>query len=163
TNGLVLRGKADCGVSLSTDRGRTWQDCGKLSGVLDLTDRAKGRRQYLLRLHAGAKQLAKSDLTITTVCQANASVLPRLKDGGSQVRFVSSNRPVVSAGPNLDQAQTHVIDGKLGTPKVTLELKSPRGEPAVELYAAAHVQSGNPPRPEVKYQIEVSADGGKTW
>jgi hypothetical protein len=28
-NGLVLRGKVDCAVSLSTDQGKTWQDCGK--------------------------------------------------------------------------------------------------------------------------------------
>src|SRR5262249_25958986 len=74
-NGLVLRGKATCDVALSTDQGKTWQDCGAFRDGLDLTDRAKGRRQYLLRLQAGAKDLAKSGLTITTVCQANAAVL----------------------------------------------------------------------------------------
>src|SRR3954447_13498951 len=26
-NGVLLRGTADCGVSVSTDRGATWQDC----------------------------------------------------------------------------------------------------------------------------------------
>ncbi len=31
------------------------------------------------------------------------------------------------------------------------------------LYAAAHLLSSNPPRPEIKYQIEASTDGGKTW
>jgi hypothetical protein len=162
-NGLVLRGKADCGVALSTDQGKTWQDCGKLSDGLDLTDRVKGRRQYLLRLHAGAKELATSGLTITTVCQANASVLPRLKDNGSGVRFAASRQAVVSAGPNLDQAQAHVVAGKFGSPDVTLEVKAPRGEAAVAVFAAGHILSGNPPSPEVKYQIDVSADGGRSW
>src|SRR5581483_608563 len=28
TNGLVLRGKASCAVAVSTDQGKTWQECG---------------------------------------------------------------------------------------------------------------------------------------
>jgi Neuraminidase (sialidase) len=31
------------------------------------------------------------------------------------------------------------------------------------VYAAAHVLSGSPPQPEVKYQIDYSTDAGKTW
>jgi hypothetical protein len=159
----VLHGKADCGVSLSLDQGQTWQDCGKFADGLDLTDRVKGRRQYFLRFETGAKNLEKSSLSITTVCQANASILPRLKDGGTKVRFQASQQALVSAGPNVDQAQAHVIDGKFGSPKVALELKTPRGETAVTLYAAAHIQSSNPPDAKVKYQIEASLDGGKNW
>jgi hypothetical protein len=162
-NGLVLRGKADCAVSLSTDQGATWQDCGRFADGLDLTDRLKGRRQYFLRLHAGAKALADSGLTITTMCQANPAILPRLKDGGTAVGFLASDRAVVSAGPNLPQAQAHVVEGKFGTPALTLELATPRKERAVAVYAAAHVASGSPPRPEIKYQIDVSTDGGKSW
>ena len=162
-NGLVLRGKADCGVSISTDQGKTWQDCGKFVDGLDLTDRVKGRRQYFLRFQAGAKELEKSGLTITTVCQANLCVVPRLKDNGSEVRFAKSDRSVVSAGPNLEQAQAHVVEGKFDSPKVTLALTSPRGERAVAIYAAAHVRSSSPPRPDVKYQIEISLDDGRTW
>jgi hypothetical protein len=132
---------------------------------MDLTDRVKGRRQYFLRLGAPARDLAGSGLTITTVCQANPAVMPRLKDGGSEVRFAASGRAVVSAGPNLPQAQAHLVvsEGKFDSPRVTLELATPRGERAVEVHAAAHVRSGSPPRPEVKYQIEVSTEGGKTW
>jgi len=162
-NGLVLTGKADCGVSISTNQGKTWKDCGKLSDSLDLTDHAKGHREYLLRLQAGAKALEKSGLTITTVCQANTSVLPRLKDNGSSVRFQPSGQAATSAGPNLEQAQTHVVEGKFGSPNVTLALATPRAEQALAVYAAGHVASSNPPRPEVKYQIEVSVDDGKTW
>lgn len=162
-NGLVLRGQASCKVSLSTDQGKTWQECGPFSDGLDLTDRVKGRRQYLLRLHAGAKALEKSGLTMTTVCQANSSVLPRLQDNGSEVRFQASGKAVVSAGPNLDQAQAHVIDGKFGSPKVTMELATPRKEAVLTIYAAGHVQSGSPPRSDIKYQIEYSTDAGHNW
>jgi hypothetical protein len=165
-NGLVLRGKAKCAVALSTDQGRTWQDCGKFKdgfAQLDLTDRVKGRRQYFLRLHTGAKELAKSGLTITTVCQANSSVLPRLKDNGSEVQFLASGKAVVSAGPNRGQAEAHLVEGRFGTPRVTLEVSPPRRERVLAVHAAAHVFSGSPPRAEVKYQIEVSTDGGKSW
>ena len=162
-NGLVIRGKADCKVSLSVDRGQTWIDGGKLAEVADLTDSAKGHRQYWLKLHAGAKQLIGSGLTITTVCQANAAVMPRLKDGGSEVSFAASGRALVSAGPNLPQANAHVVAGKFDSPAVTLELRTPRGEPAAEVFAAAHVRSSSPPDPKVKYRIEYSSDGGKTW
>jgi hypothetical protein len=89
--------------------------------------------------------------------------MPRLKDGGTSVRFESSGRAVVSAGPTIKQAEAHRIDGKFGTPKVTLELKSPRGEPVLAVHAAAHVFSSSPPRSDVKYQIEFSTDAGKSW
>jgi hypothetical protein len=162
-NGLVLRGKAEGAVAVSSDRGRTWQDCGTFADGMDLTDRVKGHRQYLLRFGSGAAALATAGLSMTTVCQANPSVMPRLKDGGSTVRFDASGRAVVSAGPNLEQARTHLAAGKFGTPAVTLALASPRGEPVLAVYAAAHVQSGSPPNPEVKYQMDVSADDGRTW
>jgi hypothetical protein len=31
------------------------------------------------------------------------------------------------------------------------------------LYAAAHIQSSNPPDPAVKYEIDYSVDAGQTW
>lgn len=162
-NGLVLRGRARCPVAVSVDRGKTWQECGEFREGLDLTDRVKGTRQYWLRLGAGAKALVDSGLTMTTVCQANPSVLPRLKDGGSRVSFAASGQALVSAGPTVAQAQAHVVEGAFNTPRVTMELRTPRGETPVAIYAAAHVQSGNPPAPETRYQIELSTDGGKTW
>lgn len=161
--GLVLRGKARCPVSVSVDHGRTWQAAGAFRDGLDLTDLVKGRQQYLLRFGAGARELIDSGLTIRTVCQANSSILPRLKDGGSGVAFQASGRAVLSAGPNLPQAEAHVVDGAFGTRSVTLELSSPRKEVPLTVYAAAHVLSGNPPDPAIKYQIDYSADGGKTW
>jgi hypothetical protein len=162
-NGLVLRGSAGCAVSVSIDRGRTWKDAGMLSGTLDLTDHVKGRKQYLLKLAAPAQALAGANLTIVTVCQMNSSVIPRLKDGGTKVTYEAGGHGLVSAGPELETARTHVVAGGFGSPTVTLAVESPRREPAVEIVAAAHVASGNPPRPEIKYRIEYSTDAGKTW
>lgn len=162
-NGLVLRGKADCTVSLSVDQGRTWVDAGKFSDGLDLTDHVKGRRQYWLRLNTGAKALAAGGLTITTVCQANGAIFPRLKDDGTKVQFAASHRAVVSAGPNKEQAKTHVIKGGFDTPAVTMEVPIPRRLTPVAVYAAGQVASGNPPSPDIKYRIEYSADAGKSW
>jgi len=162
-NGLVLNGRADGNVAVSVDQGGSWRDCGEFRNGLDLTDVVKGRRQYWIRFGAGAAKLAGSEMTLTTVCQANSSVLPRLGDGGTRVEFAASGEGIVSAGPNLPQAQPHVIAGRFGSPGVTLELKTPRGEPAAKLYAAAHIQSSNPPDPAVKYEIEYSIDSGRTW
>src|SRR5207253_1576887 len=86
-NGLVLRGKASCPVSVSVDRGRTWRDCGQLQDGMDLTNHVKAQRQYLLRFGAGARELVSSRLTTVTACQASAAILPRLKDGDSKVQF----------------------------------------------------------------------------
>ena len=58
-NGLVLRGRADCAVSRLHRSGQTWQDAGKFSDGLDLTDRVKGRQQYFSKLHTGAKALER--------------------------------------------------------------------------------------------------------
>ena len=162
-NGLVLHGQSPCPVAVSTDCGRSWFHAGPLRDGLDLTDHVKGHRQYLLRFATNAAALASSALRITTVCQANAAILPRLKDHGSAVTFAASQRAVVSAGPNRAQAQTHVVAGAFGKPAVTLALQSPRGEPVTAIHAAAHVASSNPPRAEVRYQIEYSIDAGKTW
>ncbi len=162
-NGLVVRGRGSWPVHLSVDGGRTWKECGPLRDGLDLTDHVKGYRQYRLRLGAGAPALRASGLTLTTVCQANSSVIPRLKDGGTVVEFEGGGRGVVSAGPNLPQAEARRIEGAFGSPRVSLELAAPRGEAAVALHAAAHLASGNPPDPAVRYQVEYSVDGGRSW
>jgi len=162
-NGLVLRGKADCAVSLSVDQGRTWQDCGTFKDGLDLTDFVKGRRQYFIRFGAGAKALAGSGLTMTTVCQANAAMLPRLKDDGTRVMFAASQRAIVSAGPNREQAKTHIVAGAFETPTVTLEVAPPRGETIAAIHSVAHLASGNPPSTNTRYQIEFSTDHGQNW
>ncbi len=162
-NGLRIRGHAGATVSISVDRGSTWHDGGRLNDEIDFTDFAKGHRQYWLKFDSSAERLADAGIEIVTICQANGAVFPRLTDGGTTVTFAASGRAVVSAGPNKPQAQRHVVDGAFDTPNVTLELQSPRGQRAVKLYAAAHVASSNPPDPQVRYQIDYSTDGGKSW
>ncbi|MCX7886785.1 MAG: hypothetical protein N3B01_05950 [Verrucomicrobiae bacterium] len=162
-NGLVLRGMADCPVAVSTDGGITWQDCGPFKDGMDLTDHVKGHRQWHLRLGASAARLAGTGLTIITVCQANPAAFPRLKDGGTRVTLEMGGRGVVRFGPNVAQAKPCIVQGAFDSPRVTLEFKTPRGEPVRELHVAAHVASGNPPSPDVRYQMEYSLDGGRTW
>lgn len=162
-NGLVLSGKANCPVAISVDDGRTWQEAGAFRDGLDVTDLVKGRQHYRLRLQAPAKSLADAGLVITTVCQLNPAMLPRLKDGGTRVAFAASGQAVVSAGPTKPEAQTHVVGGAFDSPAVTLALRTPHGEPARKIFAAAHTATGNPPRPEIRSQIEFSTDNGTTW
>lgn len=162
-NGLVLRGRPLGQVAVSVDRGRSWTEATMTTDTLDLTDAVKGHRQYWLRLHRPAKQLVGSGLVITTVCQCNGAVLPRLKDGGSRVTYEASRRAQVNAGPTLPLALAHVVAGKVESPTVMLELATPRGEPIRQVYAAAHVRSGSPPDPNVPYHIDLSRDGGTSW
>jgi hypothetical protein len=162
-NGLIIRGHGGHLVEISVDQGATWNKGGALNVELDLTDFAKGHRQYWLRFGAGAKDLADAGIAIRTVCQAAIGTLPRLKDDDTKIRFESSRRAVISAGPNLPQAKPHIVAGGFGSPQVTLEVATPRREQALEVYAAAHVASGNPPDPNIKYQIEYSIDDGQTW
>ncbi len=162
-NGLVLKGKATCPMSVSVDQGKTWKDGGGFEDGMDLTDHVKGHRQYLLRFGAGAKALAGSGLTMRTVCEVSVSVIPRLKDGGTKITFESGGRGLISAGPTLPQAETHIVDGKFGSRAVTMEVTAPRQSPVAGLIAAAQVASSCPPDPTFKYQIEYSTDGGKAW
>jgi hypothetical protein len=162
-NGLVLKGKATCPVSISVDQGRTWKEAGAFQDGMDLTDLVKGFRQYFIRFGAGARTLSGSGLTMRTVCQVNSSLIPRLKDGGTRIAFESTGRALVSAGPTLPQAQTRLVEGAFGTRALTLELSTPRKETVAAVVAAGHVASSSPPSPEVKYQIEYSLDGGQSW
>ena len=166
TNGLVITGRELAfPVSVSVDGGRTWQVAKPGPGEvnrMDATDWVKGHSEYWLRLGAPAERLRDAGLVIRTVCQANVATIPHLRDGVNRVTFESSGRGIVSAGPHAARAEGRLVDGKIGTPKATLELVPPRGERAVTLYAASWQASGNPPGP-AKYQIEYSTDGGKNW
>ena len=160
SNGLVVTGRGGCPVAVSVDRGRTWSTARPLTDRLDFTDDVKGHRQYFMRFDASPGNLEKAGVTIRTVCQANPAVLPRLKDSRTEVSFLASGAAVVSAGPTIAQAAAHIVEGAFNSPSVTLELEPPRGAAIARLYAAAHVASGNPPSPEVKYQIEYATAAG---
>ena len=89
--------------------------------------------------------------------------MPRLKDDGSDGvglrpragRRVGGAEPAPGAGATWSR-------GRSAPPSVTLELARHLG--ARRLTSTRRPStSGSPPRPDVKYQIEVSTDGGKTW
>uniref|UniRef100_A0A7C4QQY5 Uncharacterized protein n=1 Tax=Schlesneria paludicola TaxID=360056 RepID=A0A7C4QQY5_9PLAN len=162
-NGLRLYGSAACQVAVSTSRGASWSRPVSFADGLDLTDAVKGAQQYWLRLIGPKSARGQWKLRIETVCQANPALIPHLEAGVNRLLISTGNRAVVSAGPTRPAAQTHVVDGAFDSPRVTLALRTPRGEVPREVYAAAHVASSNPPDPAVKYQIEWSADEGKTW
>ena len=162
-NGLTIHSQVTLPVSISTDRGQTWHDGGTTGDSTDLTDLAKGHRQYWLRIHGSQKQLANSQLAIVTVCQCNSSTIPQLTSNGSDVEFQATGQAIVSAGPNLDQANAHRVAGDFDSPRLTLELSPPRNTTATQIFATAHVASSNPPLPDVKYQIEYSTNAGQSW
>jgi len=139
-----------------------WVKAAETKDGMDLTDQVKGYHQYLLRFSAGAKALADSGLTITTGCQSSPTIIPHVKAGENKVSYEATGQGFISAGPNKEQAQPHVIAGAMGTPSVTLQLEAPRGAQVTELYASAHVNAGSPPR-ESKYSMDYSLDGGQTW
>jgi hypothetical protein len=164
-NGLVLHAAhapSGCSVQVSTDQGKTWQDGGTLENGLDLTDLAKGCQQYFLRLGAGAAALKAAGLSWTTVCQANVCTIPHLHAGQNTITYAADGQGIVAAGPLSSQAEAHVVDGRFGSPKVTLELAAPRGAVPLHVYAAACQASGNPPA-AANYAIDFSTDAGKTW
>jgi hypothetical protein len=162
TGGLVLAGRMTCPVEVSVDQGKTWRKAGDARDGLDLTDLVKGYRQYFIRFGAGAKALAGSGLTTKTVCQCAPTVIPHLKAGANKIAYEASGKAVVSAGPNVPQAAAHLVAGALNSPAVTLELAAPRQAKAVQVYAAARIASGAPPR-DARYNIDCSTDGGATW
>ncbi|HET6246129.1 MAG TPA: hypothetical protein VFE47_00375 [Tepidisphaeraceae bacterium] len=162
TNGLVLHGKATCPVQISVDQGKTWQDAGAFADGLDLTDRVKGFQQYFLKFGAGAASLKEAGLSWRTICQANVAVIPHLHDGENTITYLAGGKAIVAAGPTLDQAAAHVVDGKMNSKTVTLELTAPRGAMPVAIHAAAWQASGSPPA-AVSYNIDYSVDGGTSW
>jgi hypothetical protein len=161
--GLILRGALKCEVSVSTDGGANWHSAGTFSDGMDLTDQVKGHRQYHLKFGASIAELKDRGLIIQTVCQANPATFPRLKENSTAIRYEVSGRGIVSFGPNLPQAKPRVIAGAFDSPKLTLQLATPRKERIQELWVATQVASSNPPNPEIKYQIEASTDAGQSW
>src|SRR5437764_14961935 len=92
----------------------------------DLSDMVKGRQQYWLKVEGSADALRDAGLSWRTVCQCNATIIPHLHGGKNKITFLSSGRALVSAGPHKDQAEAHIVEGKIGSSSVTLELAAPR-------------------------------------
>ena len=164
SGGLIVTARGLESVSVSTDCGTSWRQHAFSRQQADLTDSVKGHQQCLLRFDANRNTLASTELTIRTVCQMNAAVVPRLRSGTNQITYEASGQGIVQAGPNRDQAESHLIAGEFDrSDEITLALATPRGETITSVFAASHNQSGNPPNPDVTYSIDLSADAGATW
>ncbi len=155
-NGLVIEGESAKPIDISLNAGRTWISCGRLESRLDLTDHVKGRSQYWLRFGDHP-----DNLEMRTVCQANVSVLPRLKDSGTSVTYAASGKSLLSVGPELDLAKSFVTAGGFGEKQLTFTITPDK--PVIGLHVAAHIASGSPPNPKVRYQIEYSLNNGVSW
>jgi hypothetical protein len=166
SGGLVVSGLVSFAVEVSVDGGRSFHSVTPRTtaarNAFDFTDRVKGHNQYLLRFGATAAALKDASLSWRTVCQMNAAVIPRLRDGVNRITYHASGQALTSAGPTLAQAGAHTVEGAAGSPEVTLELRAPRGEKPTRVYAASWNSSGNPPA-DVKYAIGISTNGGRAW
>lgn len=162
-NGLVVHSRRSCQIAVSVDRGASWHRVQLDDGLIDLTDQVKGHRQYWLRFDCPPRQLVDAGVKLVTTCQANGSVIPRLTDRGSRVRFEASGQAIISAGPTLPQATTALVEGAFDSPAVTMQLAASRDADVVAAYAAAHIYSSNPPSDAIAYQIEYSLDEGRSW
>ena len=155
----------DCTIQmLPVDQGKTWTQPQPPTSGLDLTDSVKGYQQYFLRLNASAKQLAAAGLSWTTVCQANACIIPHVCTRGRKRDQLCGWRRgnYLPPAPIASQAETHLIDGKSGSQKLRWNYPLRVAQFPLHLYAAALQASGNPPAP-VEYAIDYSIDGGETW
>lgn len=161
-NGLVISSNKKCSAEISTDQGKTWYNTTTFVGRFDLTDRVKGLQQYLLRFDSSAATLKDADLSWTTVCQANVATIPHLHDGENTITYVAGGQAVLAGGPMKEQAEAHLVDGKMGAKTATLELTAPRGAVPVAVAAASWQSSGVPPT-DAAYQIDYSTDGGTNW
>lgn len=163
TSGLIVIGKLDCEVAVSTDAGVTWASKVSTDMPLDFTDVVKGHQQYWIRFSKPASKLSAADVAIRTVCQLNPATVPRLHDGANQISYCASGNVCYSAGPNLDQALAHRVSGGLNSNDgITLELSTPRGEQMIGLHAASHNLSGNPPA-DVAYHIDYALGDTENW
>jgi hypothetical protein len=94
-----LSGEGHLSLSVSTDRGRSWERVWSSSGdtsraAVDLTKRVAGRYEYHLRfgLGGGREGSRLTHLRITTWTQLAPASLPQLKAGPNRMQFVWGDR-----------------------------------------------------------------------
>jgi hypothetical protein len=162
TLGLVLAGKAECKVCVSTDHMKTFSDPVDFKDGLDLTDLVKGHYQYWLKFMAPATALAAKDVVITTRCMANGYILPHLKAGKTQVTFNASGLASETIGPQAEIIKQYLSEGDMAKGSFAVKFKTPHGEKIKELFFAARAASGCPPKPDLAFKAEYSTDG-KEW
>ncbi|TVP96821.1 MAG: hypothetical protein EA381_16575 [Planctomycetaceae bacterium] len=197
TDGLVLVAKfvGEVACRVSTDDGQTWQQVPvegsnpqDASGRVraDLTERVKGHYGWQVAFDwAGAAGI--DELTFTTTTQVSQSIYPRLKPGGSKVRYRAASRGVVASLPNFSLPETEcdvfeevsmrsknlryhglggdsrlayeTTDNRPG--QVVFRLDSP--QPLREVRAAFRYSIRSPAPSGSEFSMEVSIDNGRTW
>ena len=162
TLGLVLNGSATCKVCISLDGQKTFSEPIDFKDGLDYSDLVKGRYQYWIKFLAPAKDLSDKNITITTRCMANGYVMPHLKSEETQITFNTSDFAVLNVGPQKEDFIKSIIEGGLDKPSFVSKLNSPHGEKIKTIYWAVRAGTGTPPRPELEFKAEYSADG-KEW
>jgi len=109
---VTLRALLPLDVSVSLDRGLTWQPAGKVrandKATMDLTGIVKGTYGYLLKLNtAGPKGAAAiKSLAIDTWVQVAPISLPRLKTGNNNLRYEIGDRYGLMTIPMLVHPNT---------------------------------------------------------
>lgn len=160
--GLVLTGKADCKVCVSTDGMKTFSEPVDFKDGLDLTDVVKGKYQYWLKFMAAPAALAGKNITLKTLCMANGYVMPHLKPDGTSVTFNAGGLATESIGPQAEAITKNIVDGGLDKGSFTVKLKTPHGEKIKSVSWAVRSPTGCPPKPDLAFKAEFSKDG-KAW
>jgi len=169
-NGLVLKGKARCAVSvLGLIRGATWQECG------DFPRRPRPDRS---RQRAGANICCASTPRPRTPgvytdpdnpsrsAQANAATMPApQRTAAARSRCRRRNKRCLRGGPNLAQARLTLSRRQAWQPRRHAGIRQTRGqEPAVTVLRRAHVPVEQPAALRRQVCIELSdRQAGKTW
>lgn len=190
TDGLVVSGvsQGEIKAQISPDQGQTWHELPAQRDRIqwDLTEFVKGRYGWCLRLSwFGDAQLR--ELKMTTTCQVNQAMYPRLKPGGSTVTYRAGGRSVVPVLPLLSDETATVqqyedrakrsanIDfiGRRPGQRTAYNVRGPKPASVVfkvnspsdliGLSAAARFTVRSPSPPGAEYALSWSVDDGDTW
>ncbi len=190
--GLVIDGEASGGAvkaAVSFDDGLRWHDLGILKGTfnVDATDFVKGRWAWQVRFQCSGTAGLKA-LKFTTVCQASQTIYPRLKAGGCEVTFRSSNQGLARTEPFFfgteEQAKRNEVatlrkgvqwKGATATQREAFRYEGGGAAALVYRLSARAPLTGlsgsfnytvldNPYTPkELAHTLLISIDEGKTW
>ena len=142
-------------ASVSTDNGQTWTPVGDGggSGLFDFSDIVKGRFAYQLKIGLGKKTALRA-YTVRTVVQIGPAVFPRLKDNGSEIRYLADGVGVIHGGPDWRQAMAYRRSDLDRDGWMTYAINAPG---AIRSLQGMTMATGR-----VKVRIETSLDG-KKW
>lgn len=190
TDGFLVTGAAVGPIHLqvSPDQGQTWSSPHEVTGEfqLDLTEAVKGRYgwQVKVSLPSGSRLSA---LRMTTTCQLNPALYPRLTPQGTTLAWRAAGRAVEPVLPLLmDEAATierferrdlrsenlefvgrgpqqRLAYRVLGPRRGWVVFRVPARTPLVGVAAAARYAVRSPTPEGAEFTLTYSLDGGATW